>query len=216
MIQGISASRSPSCRRSIVGPARDLFERQVEPVVEDDHQALGLTESRDRVSDRPGAQVLFGRLPHLPGVEGRLLAGERFSPPSVPEMVDRTVDRDPFQPGRERPCLIEAIERAERLHDRLLRRVVGERAIGGHGIGGAPCVRPVAVGERFSSLDRALPGKNDQLVIGRSPHGLQGTTQRTPVFIHRRTPPFETGGMWTDCLTIGTVTVPGTVKTPAV
>ena len=46
------------------------------------------------------------------------------------EEVDRAVDGDPLQPRAERTALVEAVERCERLLDRLLRRVVGEGSVG--------------------------------------------------------------------------------------
>jgi moderate conductance mechanosensitive channel len=74
----------------------------------------------------------FGRLPAELPVEG---AGAR--------PVDRPVDDDPVQPRPERPSPVEAVERADRREERLLRYVLGGGRVTDHEQGGSVRAPPV-------------------------------------------------------------------------
>ena len=131
---------------------------------------LGRAELCDRVCDRPAAEVVLGRLTERPRVEGALLVVDDLQPPTPTEGIDCCVDRDPLEPGRERLCLVEAIERSERLHERLLPCVVGKATIGGDCVGRAPGEDPVAIEERARCLGRAFAGEHDELGVGAAAH----------------------------------------------
>jgi hypothetical protein len=103
-------------------------------------------------------------------VEGALLVVDDLQPPTPTEGIDCCVDRDPLEPGCERLCLVEAIERSERLHERLLPCVVGEAAIGGDSVRRAPGEALVAIEERSRSLGRSLAGEHDELGVGAATH----------------------------------------------
>ena len=132
--------------------------------------ALGRAELRDRVCDGPAAEVVLGRLTGRPRVEGALLVVDDLQPPTPTEGIDCCVDRDPLEPGSERLCLVEAIERGEALHECLLPCVVGETAVGGDRICRAPGKSPVPIEERARGLGRALAGEHDELGVWAATH----------------------------------------------
>ena len=70
-----------------------------------------------------------------------------------------------FSQGPNGPRGVEAVECAEGLLDRLLRRVVRSRAVGGDRVGGRPRGGPVAVEERARGLEGPLAGQRDQLRV---------------------------------------------------
>ena len=112
----------------------------------------------------PSGGVVLGRLTERPRVEGALLVVDDLQPPTPTEGVNRGVDRDPLEPGRERLRLVESAKSGERLHERLLPGVVGETTIGSNRVRHArQAQHPVAIEERArGSLDprgRARPAR---------------------------------------------------------
>jgi hypothetical protein len=170
---------------SAVFTGTKVLDGEVEPVVENDDNALLGIESSNSLSDDTEVVALLehGRLP-------RDIAVERPQRLAAPEQVDCPVGRDPLQPGCEGTRLVEAVERAERALNGILRRVVGERAVGGDGVRGPPGVLPVAIEERAGRLGRALTRKGDQLGVGTPPHAF---LLRTSVL--SRIPPQEAARM---------------------
>jgi hypothetical protein len=88
-------------------------------------------------------------------------AGSRASPRDLAaqlpraRVVDRPVDDDPVQPGAEGAAAVEAIQRADRGEERLLRDVLGGGRVVDDEPGGAVRARPVAAEELGEGLGRA-------------------------------------------------------------
>ena len=140
---------------------RDLFDAGVQPVVEDDDGSLPLGQVTHGPDERvEQLRVVLERsndaqLGH-PRV-GTLL------PLLAPQLIDREVDRDPLQPGSKRARRVEAVERAERTENRILRDVVGEHPVTRDAVGPVPDEWPEAREELVDRRFLARAREGDQL-----------------------------------------------------
>src|SRR5436190_5279436 len=140
---------------------RDLFDTGVQPVVEDDDGSLPLGQVTHGPDERvEQLRVVLERsndaqLGH-PRV-GTLL------PLLAPQLIDREVDRDPLQPGSKRARRVEAVERAERTENRILRDVVGKHPVTRDAVGPVPDEWPEAREELVDRRFLARAREGDQL-----------------------------------------------------
>ena len=94
----------------------------------------------------------------------------RRSAPGASE-VDRAVDHDPVDPGRERAPAVEAVERPHGGEERLLGDVLGGCRVVDDVVGRAEGGRPVQLEERLERLARAVLGRAHEPPL-RGPAGL--------------------------------------------
>ena len=94
---------------------------------------------------------------------GRLLEADGAA--AAANLVDRPVDRDPVQPGAERPAAVETVEAVERLEEGLLGHVLGSRARAGHGVGRTEGVRPVPAEQALDRRGVTAAGSGDQVSL---------------------------------------------------
>src|SRR4051794_23991811 len=100
------------------------------------------------------------------------------TPPLMPEVVNRAVDDDPFQPRCERTLRVEAVETLKRLCDRLLRRLVREHPISEDSVSPLPRQRPEPMEELANphfgagARERSASPRSSELSTSGAPHHL--------------------------------------------
>ena len=141
------AARQPEHRGDLAG-------REAEQVAHhDDRALLGRRARRAPRAPRPdGAAAPPRARRRLADASAGDLAPQRAGA----RPVDRAVDDDPVQPRPERPPAVEAVERAQRREERLLRDVLGRRGVVDDQPRG-PVRRAASGGRKSSSIAAADP-----------------------------------------------------------
>jgi hypothetical protein len=131
--------------------------------VERHPQRLELVAAHDRricLGRRLGEPALVDGA-EVVGVDGDLLG-----PARAPQVVDARILRDLVDPRTEGDLLVRAAQGAQGRHEGLLHDVLRAAMVGHHPADVADDTGAVAAEERLEGLVAALPGGDDQLLVG--------------------------------------------------
>jgi hypothetical protein len=145
------------------GLVGDLAEGEVAEEPKRDHLAIGLVEASQSLAnvgralgaERQGCRIGSAGLVRCPAGVGRI--EPRDGSPLL-RSTDSDANRDPGQPGTERPVLTPRAERAEGGHECLLGRVLGFVEVTEHSMAGTNDRRALALNEDPERI--AIAGKD--------------------------------------------------------
>ncbi len=125
---------------------RDFFQRIIEDVLQEHASALHGRKQQHKMLDRP-AQCRPGRIGRRDGIGPRRIGFRLLPDFPAPKEVDTPVVSDPEQPRRQRALIVEGLELAIGLEERVLNDVLAVRDRSGH-------ARAVPVQARSEVADR--------------------------------------------------------------